>query len=668
MKNLSRLIFILALLAMLLPGSHAVLAQTGTLSGVSLNYIEAVPDAAAGQVTINAYVSVIDEEGQPVASLSPEDFSVIEDGNPVELESVTIADDPIAVIIVLDTSGSMARIGPNGQPAIETAKQAAISFIGGLAEGDRAAVIGFNDEVSLLVDITHDHNAVINSINQLSYKDFGGTCLYDATMEAVKKSTEAPQGRRAIIVLTDGVDEASESEGACSLFTLTDVVDEATSRTNKVPVFTLGFGDVDDRELLRLARLTGGQGLIGKSEADLAAMFEMISRQLNSQYRLSYQTRSASGEHAVVVKVAGAGVGGSDQRSVFVPAVQAKATPTATPAPTATLIPLTVAIVEATKDKPEPGFLQVLVEVNPPGQITRSELFLDGESVAALTESPFDVFNLRLSELTSGEKVMRVEVTGLDGTTASSERNITISLPPTPAPTAIPTPTPNTLQQVMAAPADNPLYVALAVAACLIVLLIVGIIGYLLLGRRKKQPQQQVQQPLAVAPTYRPFSAAPEPVDVFATHDEAIPTQPSSSFGVADPSDPYATIDEMVAFAELKVVESETVSVGKTFPIRKIEVKIGRDTVNVKNDINIPDSTVSRHHATITFDGSNFTVYSKSRNGVFVDNIRVGDSGQLLPPQAEIKLGTKTRLKFTAGKTDSLSGYDIDPDATVLNI
>ena len=638
MKHFPKLIFIVVLL---FSAGPPALAQIGQLHSVTLNYVEASA-TQTGAVQVQAYVSVLDEQGRPLTNLEAEDFAIFQDGRPVEIESVTIATDPIAVILALDTSGSMATKGANGQIALESAKQAAVSFLEELTDGDKAAAYSFNDEVLPLHDLTHDHNAVINKINELTYKDFGGTCLYDAAIEAIQKSAEVLQGRRAIIVLTDGVDEASQKEGPCSLYTLNDVVAEATQRPSKVPVFAIGFGKAEERELLRMPRLPGGDGLTAESPEDLARLFETISRQLKNQYLVTYQTTAPSGEHTVAVKVTTNDATKTDERPVFTPPLLTGSGSTGdTPS-------LVVTIVDAIKDQPQVGFLQIVTEINPPDQteIVQAELFIDGQSAMVLREPPFNEFPLNLENIVGGTHTIRVEVTTANGSIATNQREITIELP-APAPTLVPTPVPTPEPAIMAylpISMDDPVLLALVAGGFLIGLIIIGLLVFMMTGRRKAKPVMvrsgiDYQSP---------------PMDSFMTRDEG-----AAASAVDD--EKFRTIDVAIYVdAKLHVVESKDLPPSHIFRLSQTKVTIGRDAGTVHNDVNIPDPSVSRHHARITFDGYKFKIFSgNARNGVFVNEDKVEEQGAELPDGAVIRLGASTLLRFEKGN----SGFD-DPYST----
>jgi VWFA-related protein len=174
---------------------------------VTINYIEAAaaPDKLANQVSVFVTVSGADEKS--ISGLSISEFEAVEDGKKISIDEVSQATDPMSIVLAIDTSGSMQARDKSGLTSMEAAKNAAIDFISMLSQDDRVALFSFNNEPTLQLDFTVDHEMVVDSIKALAAKNKAATCLFDTAFEAVKKSAEIPKGRRAIILLTDGKDE-----------------------------------------------------------------------------------------------------------------------------------------------------------------------------------------------------------------------------------------------------------------------------------------------------------------------------------------------------------------------------------------------------------------------------------------------------------------------------
>jgi VWFA-related protein len=200
----------------------AVPAGGQPIEELTINYIEAVKAADQFANQVRVYASVTAADDNPVLGLSAADFEILQDGREVAVENVSPATDPMAVVLAIDTSGSMQAKDGSGQTSMTAAKKAAVNFIAMLAQDDRVALFSFNNEPILKIDFSDDHDASIKAVNALAAKPNAATCLYDTAFEAVKKAAEIPRGRRAIILLTDGKDEKAGL--ACSMHTANDVI------------------------------------------------------------------------------------------------------------------------------------------------------------------------------------------------------------------------------------------------------------------------------------------------------------------------------------------------------------------------------------------------------------------------------------------------------------
>ncbi len=144
-------------------------------------------------------VGVADTKGQPIKNLSKENFTVYEDGVKQDILSFEPTVAPFSVVMILDMSGSTLGFR-------ETIRQSAFRFVDALAPEDRVAVIEFYDKVNLRNDFTTDRKKIGNSI--IAANGRGKTQLYKALNVALEKLAGEGKRRKAIIVLTDGVDTA----------------------------------------------------------------------------------------------------------------------------------------------------------------------------------------------------------------------------------------------------------------------------------------------------------------------------------------------------------------------------------------------------------------------------------------------------------------------------
>ena len=143
-------------------------------------------------------VGVADRKGQAVTNLSQADFTVYEDGVKQSVVSFEPATAPFSLVLLLDMSGSTLKFR-------QTLQQAAVRFLDALAPEDRVAVVAFNDEVKALQDFTTDRRKAAFAIVELA-KGRGATRFYDGLRHSLTLLAREGQRRKAVVVLTDGVD------------------------------------------------------------------------------------------------------------------------------------------------------------------------------------------------------------------------------------------------------------------------------------------------------------------------------------------------------------------------------------------------------------------------------------------------------------------------------
>ena len=146
-------------------------------------------------------VGVVDGRGRPITMLSRENFLVYEDGVKQEIARFEPTVAPFSVVLILDMSGSTLGFR-------QTIQQSALRFIDALAPEDRVAVVEFHDKVNLLNDFTNKRENIAHSINAANGR--GKTQLYKALDFSLEKLAKEGNRRKAIIVLTDGVDTKAQ--------------------------------------------------------------------------------------------------------------------------------------------------------------------------------------------------------------------------------------------------------------------------------------------------------------------------------------------------------------------------------------------------------------------------------------------------------------------------
>jgi VWFA-related protein len=595
-------------------------ARAQSLGKATLNYIEAATAADKLTNRVSAYVTVSDADDKTIPGLGKEAFSIIEDGKSIDLDSVSKAAEPMAVILAIDTSGSMQARDSSGQTSMAAARSAAIEFISRLSSQDRVALYTFNNEPTLQLDFTTDHRQAMAVAEQITARARAATCLYDTAYAAIKKAAEIPRGRRAIILLTDGRDEKGKQ--ACSRYTSNDVIDAATTKTIRVPIYTIGAGPrVDERELGRLASFTGGRYLQAASMDELGGFFRVLADQLKNQYVIRYHTRTPSGEHSLVLKVHHNKATVQDEKRFWSP-------------PLPVLKPPEVVFVQPEAAGPLSGTVPLKLEVVPDNTIQKVRYYVDAFLKQELTAAPFKTFQFDTSGLPGGMHIVRAEVIDTYGQSASAELTVNVKMPPPVEKPAAPVAPP---------PADsgpNTALIAAGVAAVLVVAVLIG------LSRRKRgsaEPEQTVQPAPAIAAAAARWDA---------DGDETV--------FMPDEEDVSRVENE----ATLTVIESDSLKPGTVFTFSGT-TRVGR---TAKNDIDIPDKSVSRKHAEIFFENDTYHVRDLgSQNGLKVDEKRVSLGGIPLAHGARIRFSPQTVVEFK-WHAGALREADIDPDdSTAIN-
>jgi Ca-activated chloride channel homolog len=158
-------------------------------------------------------VGVVDDRGRPITRLNATEFRVLEDGVLQDITRFEAAETPFSVVMLLDMSGSTKTFRQN-------IKLSAARFLDALAPGDRLAVVEFYSKINLLNDFTTDRRRAAHSISVANGQ--GPTDLYKALEYALDRLSREQTRRKAIVVLTDGVDTAAQDEDRTLLADLPD--------------------------------------------------------------------------------------------------------------------------------------------------------------------------------------------------------------------------------------------------------------------------------------------------------------------------------------------------------------------------------------------------------------------------------------------------------------
>jgi Ca-activated chloride channel family protein len=265
--------------------------------------------AAAQQLTFRTgarlvplYATAIDAQRRPVSDLTKGDFVIFD--NEKQQDTALFANEvqPISIVVMLDTSASMTG-------NLKLVNQAAEQFLLRLLPQDKGLVGAFNDKIEFFpADFTSDRDKLVSSLREL---DFGNpTKLYDAIAASVNR-LRTVEGRRVVLVFTDGADtNSAENDG--------DVL--ALAQNNDVMIYAIGLRSnyfvgsqhirsKPDGALKGLVAETGGGYFELDNTVDLTPTFTKIALELHTQYALGFTPPVLDGRlHRVTVRVNRPGV------------------------------------------------------------------------------------------------------------------------------------------------------------------------------------------------------------------------------------------------------------------------------------------------------------------------------------------------------------------------
>ena len=161
-------------------------------------------------------VTVLDRNGRFVSNLQQSDFRIFENNVEQPVGFFARVETPFTVILMLDVS-------PSTQYQIDEIQNAAITFVNQLRRDDKVMVISFDERVNVLSRPTNDRNVLRNAIQRARFGD--GTSLYDAVDQVISRELSYIEGRKAVVLFTDGVDTTSRRAGYQSTIRQTEEVD-----------------------------------------------------------------------------------------------------------------------------------------------------------------------------------------------------------------------------------------------------------------------------------------------------------------------------------------------------------------------------------------------------------------------------------------------------------
>jgi len=273
--------------------------------------------------TVAVYATVMGADGRLLPDLPRDAFSILDNGRPQDLTLFANDLQPITVVVLLDRSGSM-------KSNFSIVQEAAERFVDVMLPSDKARIGSFSNRIQVdPSDFTSDHEE-LHRILRTELQDEGPTPLWNAVNVGITALLHQ-QGRRVILVFTDGVDAPPYPDHNSSL---KDVVKRAEEED--VMVYAIGFNpsrgggwytrgggfgggfnggggrslgpDHPDEGLVKIAAATGGGYFELTSTNDLAATFARVADELHCQYALGFAPDRLDGKmHSLDVRVTGSG-------------------------------------------------------------------------------------------------------------------------------------------------------------------------------------------------------------------------------------------------------------------------------------------------------------------------------------------------------------------------
>ncbi len=252
-----------------------------------------VPTFGSQSALVVLSATAVDKNGRPVRDLTQREIKVFDEGRLQPLVHFSQSDDlPARILLLVDASGSM-----NGELKASSARMAALQIMAALAPQDQVALAGFDSKYWGVVKFTSDRQQILKGFDDLT--PFGSTALHDALDHAARDLASHGEGRRAVVVITDGVDTSSQ---------MTPETVIANSRALDVPIYTVSvLSPLDDPKndmyagrqqtaaatagaavLARYAGMSGGASFAVSDFKGLRTAAVTIAEELKHQYRLGY--------------------------------------------------------------------------------------------------------------------------------------------------------------------------------------------------------------------------------------------------------------------------------------------------------------------------------------------------------------------------------------------
>jgi Flp pilus assembly protein TadB len=237
----------------------------------------------AGFPNINLYLSFKEGSHLGLKDLGKNDFIIKENNQEIKdftVKKIGETDEPIATVLVIDTSGSM-----KGDP-INNAKNAAVSFIDNMRDIDKVAIVGFADTVTEYCTFTSDKTVLKKSIEAMSSK--GETSLFDGIIKGIDMFNNMDAVKHQyMLVLSDGTDTVSTATAAAAV---------AIASSSNITIYSIALlsKEFNPSDLETIAKSTNGALLTTADPEQLTNLYSDISKKIRNQYKITFKSLSTN--------------------------------------------------------------------------------------------------------------------------------------------------------------------------------------------------------------------------------------------------------------------------------------------------------------------------------------------------------------------------------------
>ena len=565
--------------------------------------------------TLYIYISVTDVQGLPIENLTNSNIVITEDGHPVsdfKVEPTQNSQQALAITLVIDTSGSMG-IKPLPTP-LQNAIDAAKTFVDSLSAQDQVAIVGFAESPYTVQEFTTDKDLLKAKLDSLTAG--GETTMYDGIVEAVNLLKNRSE-RRILVLIADGKDTGDGK------FNFKTSMDEASRWA--VPIYPIGFGQVDRAEMEQMATLTGGVAQIKPSSSDLQSAFGIILKILREQYLIQFMSAlpADAAEHNLQITVENQG-GVINTTRPFI-ALPGKITIT---------FPFQEGEIVG-------GNVLLKPNVLAPAPLAKMDIQLDGTLLQSVLAKPFE-YAWDSTTVSPGIHQFTFSVIDIAGNTAQSSMNLSIQPPITV----------NVVSPVEGQELGGKSNVSVEVDS------IVGVakVEYIV---DSKVLQTLTTSPYEAKINWNTFSKGPHVLKVKATdvngftdeHEVLIEAKGTRdiwylflvvALGLAFLAIPIGlrrrSKSIVVAGKTKQIVlrEVQGQDLGQTWTLGMDEIKLGR---RQSNDVQLKSTKASREHAIIRYENGYYVIYNlRLENPPLVNNTQVHQK-QIIKPGDLIQFG-----------------------------